>query len=121
MAFLEETSTLRRGVAPDEAGLFFADRAGAVDSPPLPQPGQQGGYPGSGPTFPGDLRPPPDHEPEWCRGGSYMVVRSSALTITPWDDQSLGAQEQAIGRFKFSGASLDLADDPTQLNAEPAF
>jgi hypothetical protein len=89
--------------------------------PPLPQPGQQGGYPGNGPTFPGDLRPPPDHEPEWCRGGSYMVVRSSALTITPWDDATLGAQEQTIGRFKFSGASLDLSDDPAQLNAEPAF
>lgn len=30
-------------------------------------------------------------------------------------------QEQIIGRFKVSGASLDLADDPTQLDQPPTF
>jgi len=121
IGFLDGTSNLRPRDNPDDARLVFVNPDDVHEYPPLPQPGQQTGYPGTGPTFPGDLRAPPDHEPEWCRGGSYMVVRSSALTITPWDDATLGAQEQTIGRFKFSGASLDLADDPTQLNAEPAF
>lgn len=121
IGFLDGTSNLRPRDNPDDADLVFVDPDRVHEYPPLPQPGPQGGYPGGGPTFPGDLRPPPDHEPEWCRGGSYMVVRSSTLMITPWDDATLGAQEQTIGRFKFSGASLDLADDPAQLNAEPAF
>ncbi|MDP9336036.1 MAG: Dyp-type peroxidase [Actinomycetota bacterium] len=119
--FLDGTSNLRPRDNSDDADLVFVDPERVHDYPKLPQPGQQPGYPGTGPTFPGDLRPPPDHEPEWCRGGTYMVVRSSALRIGPWDDQTLGAQEQAIGRFKLSGASLDLADEPSQLNVEPAF
>jgi deferrochelatase/peroxidase EfeB len=119
--FLDGTSNLRPRDNADDARLVFVDPERVHEYPPLPQSGQQGGYPGSGPTFPGDLRAPPDHEPEWCKGGTYVVVRSSSLKISVWDDQTLGAQEQAIGRFKYSGASLDLADDPTQLNTEPAF
>lgn len=119
--FLDGTSNLRPQVNPDDRKLVFVDPDLVNEYPPLPQPGQQPGYPGSGPTFPNDLRPPPDHEPEWCRGGAYMVIRASALRITLWDDQTLGAQEQTIGRFKYSGASLDVADEPAQLNTEPAF
>jgi deferrochelatase/peroxidase EfeB len=121
IGFLDGTSNLRPRDNPDEARLVFVDPDRVPEYPQLPQPGQQPGYPGSGPTFPGDLRPPPSQEPGWCKGGTYMVVRSSSVRIGVWDDQTLGTQEQMIGRFKFSGASLDLADDPSQLNAEPAF
>jgi deferrochelatase/peroxidase EfeB len=38
-----------------------------------------------------------------------------------WDRETLGTQEHVIGRFKVSGASLDLADDPSQVDAPPAF
>lgn len=121
IGFLDGTSNLRPGSNDEERQLVFVDPDRVHEYPPLPQPGQTSGYPGGGPTFPGDLRQPPDHEPEWCRNGTYMVVRSSAFKISEWDDQTLGAQEQTIGRFKFSGASLDLADDPAQLNTDPAF
>jgi Dyp-type peroxidase family len=50
-----------------------------------------------------------------------MVVRVSTFDTTPWDDRSLNEQEQAVGRFKYSGASLDLDDDPRRLNDDPAF
>jgi deferrochelatase/peroxidase EfeB len=118
--FLDGTSNLRPRDNPDDFKLVFVD-LDHVEYPPLPQSGQQGGYPGTGPTFPGDLRPPPDPEPKWCEGGTYMVVRSSVFEIDGWDDQTLGAQEQTIGRFKYSGASLDLSDDTAQFNAPPAF
>jgi Dyp-type peroxidase family len=118
--FLDGTSNLRPQ-DPNDARLIFVDPDLVHEYPPVPSSGQQGGYPGTGPSFPGDLRRPPDHEPEWCRGGSYMVVRSSALKISEWDDDTLGAQEQTIGRFKFSGASLDVEDDPARLNDPPAF
>jgi deferrochelatase/peroxidase EfeB len=119
--FLDGTSNLRPRDNADDARLVFVDPDRVPEYPQVPQPGQQPGYPGTGPSFPVDLRPPPNHEPEWCRGATYMVVRASALRIIAWDDQALGAQEQTIGRFKLSGASLDLADEPAQLNTEPAF
>jgi deferrochelatase/peroxidase EfeB len=119
--FLDGTSNLRPRDNPDDARLVFVDPDRVGEYPPLPQPGQQSGYPGSGPTFPSDLRGPPQHEPDWCKGGTYMVVRSSVLNIDSWDDETLGAQEATIGRFKYSGASLDLDDDPSQLNTEPSF
>jgi len=49
------------------------------------------------------------------------VVRSVLLDFEKWDPATLGAQEQTIGRFKFSGAFLDVPDDPAHLNDPPAF
>ncbi len=120
IGFLDGTSNLRPRDNQDDRGLVFVD-PDRTDYPPLPQSGQHPGYPGTGPTFPGDLRPPPAQEPAWCRNGTYMVVRSSLIDVTTWDDKTLDDQEHTIGRFKFSGASLDLADDPSQLDVEPAF
>jgi deferrochelatase/peroxidase EfeB len=119
--FHDGTSNLRPRDNPDDRRLVFVNPDDVKNYPPVPQPGTSSGYPGSGPTFPSDLRGPPSAEPEWCRGGSYMVIRASILDIQSWDDQTLGAQEQVVGRFKFSGASLDLADDPDQRTSEPAF
>ena len=50
-----------------------------------------------------------------------MTVRSSTVDTSGWDKATLGEQEQTIGRFKFSGASLDLNDDPHRLEDAPAF
>ena len=77
----------------------------------------------TGPVLPPDLRQPPTREPEWMRGGSYMVVRASVQKTRDWDRVPLGgvlgSQEHAVGRFKDSGASLDRQDDPDQRDLEP--
>ena len=72
-------------------------------------------------TVSADLRNPPSSEPAWVTNGSYCTVRASVINIPTWDAAALGSQEQAVGRFKVSGASLDLTDDPTQTNLPPAF
>jgi deferrochelatase/peroxidase EfeB len=102
--------------------LIFVDPAAVSTYPQLPPPAPAPAYGQSAPAeFPPDLRPPPSNEPEWTKCGSYMVVRSTLQNFGSWDTQTLGGQEQAIGRFKFSGAFLDLSDDPSQLTAPPAF
>ena len=50
-----------------------------------------------------------------------MVVRSSVIDTATWDARPKRLQENTIGRFKYSGASLDLADDPVQLHDDPRF
>jgi Dyp-type peroxidase family len=50
-----------------------------------------------------------------------MVIRASTINTPSWDQQPLGTQETAIGRFKVSGAALDLADEPENLNLDPLF
>ena len=101
---------------------MFVDPASVSTYPQNPT-DQPGGYQGGpGVVFPADLRLPPTAEPEWTKHGTYMVVRGSLLDMTTWDHQTLGTQEQTVGRFKFSGASLDApADDPAHLDTTPAF
>jgi Dyp-type peroxidase family len=50
-----------------------------------------------------------------------MVVRVSTFDSRPWDTLSQNAQEASVGRFKVSGASLDLEDDHNLLRNEPKF
>jgi deferrochelatase/peroxidase EfeB len=102
--------------------LIFVDPAAVSSYPPLPPPSPPPAYGQSAPAqFPADLRPPPASEPDWTKWGSYLVVRSTLQNFGTWDTSALGSQEQTIGRFKFSGAFLDLTDDPAQLNTPPAF
>ncbi len=120
IGFHDGTSNLRSRHDEDDRKLVFVDPDAVGQYPPTPQtPG--GGYPGSGPNFPPDPRPAPGREPDWTRGGTYMVARTSVNDITAWDRLPLGEQERIIGRFKFSGASLDLTDDPERIEDEPAF
>ncbi|MBN9386479.1 MAG: Dyp-type peroxidase [Chloroflexi bacterium] len=60
-------------------------------------------------------------EPSWAQGGTYMALRLIRESIEHWDRQSLESQQNSIGRYKVSGASLDnitevqlpdYADDP---------
>jgi Dyp-type peroxidase family len=50
-----------------------------------------------------------------------MTVRVSTFETMPWDKESQDDQERAVGRFKVTGASLDLSDDSARLNDPPAF
>ena len=120
---------------PDDAALIFVDPAVVDQYPatppagqqPAPGPGQPGYQPGAqGPVFPPGLRNPPSSEPVWTADGTYMFVRASVLDTANWDQATLGQQEQTVGRWKDSGATLDNPDqtahraDPPQFAVDPA-
>jgi deferrochelatase/peroxidase EfeB len=56
---------------------------------------------------------------DWMLGGTYLVVRRIRMLLGSWDDQSLEAQQRAIGRHKLSGAPLGerVDTDPLDLGA----
>jgi deferrochelatase/peroxidase EfeB len=120
IGFLDGTGNLRPRENKEHAKLLLVDPDAVATYPPNPQP-EPSGDQGAGPTYPDDLAPVPTREPDWTRGGSYMTVRVSVFDTTPWDDLSQDEQEHAVGRFKVSGASLDLRDDPALLNTPPAY
>jgi deferrochelatase/peroxidase EfeB len=47
-----------------------------------------------------------DPKAEWLAGGSYLVARRFNMNIEIWDRQSLGDQEDFVGRTKDTGAPL---------------
>ncbi|WP_200797709.1 Dyp-type peroxidase [Streptoalloteichus hindustanus] len=49
---------------------------------------------------------PDDDEPEWCVGGSYLVVRLIRLAMPTWDRKTTEEQEQVFGRRKESDIPL---------------
>jgi deferrochelatase/peroxidase EfeB len=110
--------------------LIFVGQPGAPPCPAPPPPGPepppgsgQTGYgpPGQpGPIFP-ELRPCPAPEPEWATDGAYVMVRASVLGIPQWDQEQLQAQQQAVGRFKYSGATLDNPNSPAHRRDTPVF
>lgn len=117
---------------PADQELIFVLQDGAPPYPlpppagqqPPPQPGQPGyGQPGTqGPIFPSNLRQPPSQpEPAWAKDGSYLMVRASVLDISRWDQQQLQQQQQVVGRWKYSGATLDNPNSPAHRHAEPLF
>jgi deferrochelatase/peroxidase EfeB len=125
IGFLDGTSNLNPRRSDDDARLVFVDPAAVSDYPPqvpVIDPSQPSPYGGlQPPSFPTDLRVPPTREPDWIKGGSYVVARASVIDTSAWDDRSLGDQEHIIGRFKVSGSGLDKPDDPSQPPAEPDF
>jgi deferrochelatase/peroxidase EfeB len=120
IGFLDGTANLSPSKNEEDAKLVFVDPDAVATYPPNPQP-EPGDEQGAGPTYPDDLAPVPTREPDWTRGGSYMTVRVSVFDTTPWDDLSQEEQEGAVGRFKVSGASLDLRDDPALVDTPPAY
>jgi deferrochelatase/peroxidase EfeB len=128
--FLDGTSNLDPAHSDDDYALVFVDPAKVGSYPPNPpagaQPGPQPGQPGygqpggSGPIFP-QLRTVPTREPDWTHDGTYLFVQAVVTDTATWDNTALQSQEQVIGRFKRSGASLDLADDDAQRDVPPAF
>lgn len=119
--FIDGTSNLDPRHTEEGRRLTFVDPDAVAAYPTLPV-GQPAGYEGApGTAFPADLRNPPPSEPGWTRNGAYMVVRSSTIDTAAWDRITLGEQEADMGRFKFSGAFLDLSDDPARIEQTPAF
>jgi deferrochelatase/peroxidase EfeB len=59
-------------------------------------------------------------EPEWMRGGTYLVARRIRMLIEVWDRATLADQEATIGRVKESGAPLGARHefDPVRLDLE---
>lgn len=117
---------------PSDQQLVFVGQAGAPAFPSTPAGGQQPppgpGQPGYGqpqspqPIFPDDLRPAPTNpEPAWAAGGSYFMVRASVFALEPWDTQTLVQQQNTVGRWKYSGASLDQPNSPAHRHDTPAF
>ena len=58
-------------------------------------------------------------DPEWMRGGSYVVTRRIRIFLEAWDQTALSDQEATIGRHKVSGAPLGgrLEHDIARLDA----
>ncbi len=123
LGFIDGSSNLNPRNYDDDADLVFVDPGKVGEYPQLPPPNEPPAGYGGNPAvaFPADLRPAPAAEPEWTKDGTYMVVRGSLQDIGPWDDLTLGDQELITGRFKYSGAFLDLADDPHLVMDPPAF
>ncbi|MBO0779106.1 MAG: deferrochelatase/peroxidase EfeB [Ktedonobacteraceae bacterium] len=59
-------------------------------------------------------------QPDWMRGGSYLVARRIRMHLESWDRDYLADQERVIGRHKISGAPLGSKNefDPVNLNAK---
>ena len=61
-------------------------------------------------------------DPDWMRGGTYIVIRRARIALEHWDRTNVGFQEQTFGRQKLSGAPLGGAKetDPIDLGAKTA-
>jgi deferrochelatase/peroxidase EfeB len=126
IGFLDGTSNLDPRNSEADAELVFVNPK-QMNYPKNPDPGTLPGpnpyetkVEDQPPVFP-ELHPVPEKEPEWTEDGTYMTVRVSTFNTKNWDKISQEDQEHTVGRFKVSGASLDLSDDPALLEAEPAF
>ncbi len=62
------------------------------------------------------VAPGDDARAKWMAGGSYLVARRIRMTIETWDRDSLGDQEQVIGRHKRSGAPFGSQDEFSTLD-----
>jgi deferrochelatase/peroxidase EfeB len=123
IGFHDGTSNLNPRRSEEDRRLVFVN-PDAVSYPPNPPAEPTGTSPygqPTGPRFPADLRTPPTREPACTREGAYLAARVSVVDVSRWDHTALSEQERTVGRFKVSGASRDLGDDPTQLQAEPAY
>jgi deferrochelatase/peroxidase EfeB len=49
------------------------------------------------------------------------MVRASLLNISQWDQQPLEQQQQTVGRWKYSGATLDNPNSPAHRRDIPLF
>jgi Dyp-type peroxidase family len=127
IGFLDGTSNLDPRNKDEDADLVFIDPEKVGEYPdlppiePAPEVSQYGQQPGQGPHFPPDLTPKPVSEPDWTKEGTYMTVQVSKFETRAWDDLTQDDQEKTVGRFKVSGASLDLSDEDADLVKDPVF
>jgi deferrochelatase/peroxidase EfeB len=128
IGFLDGTSNLDPRNNAEDFDLVFVDPEKVGDypqhppnEPPPERTSQYGSEPGKGPHFSSLPPDPPSAEPPWAKGGTYMVVRASSFTTGNWDSRAQPEQEQAVGRRKKDGVSLDLPVEQKDPSAEPAF
>jgi deferrochelatase/peroxidase EfeB len=62
------------------------------------------------------VAPGDDAKAAWMVDGAYLVARRIRMTIETWDRDSLGDQEQVIGRQKRSGAPFSSQDEFATLD-----
>ena len=86
------------------------------DATPRNLMGQLDGTNNPKPTDPAFERAVWAAEPEWMRGGSYLVCRRIRMLLHKWENQPLDAQERVIGRRKDTGAPLSGGYERTPLD-----
>lgn len=90
----------------------FADAAGSMPSPTSTPRNLMGQLDGTGNPRPGTtafdqtVYVPASADPEWLRGGSYLVYRKIRMLLDAWDTLDRAGQEAVIGRDKLTGAPL---------------
>ncbi|MFF4832322.1 iron uptake transporter deferrochelatase/peroxidase subunit [Streptomyces sp. NPDC001315] len=57
-------------------------------------------------------------DPAWMANGSYAVVRRIRMLLDDWEQLSVKAQEQVIGRRKSDGAALSGGTETTAMDLE---
>ncbi|MFJ7075209.1 iron uptake transporter deferrochelatase/peroxidase subunit [Streptomyces sp. NPDC098781] len=57
-------------------------------------------------------------DPDWMANGSYAVVRRIRMLLDDWEQLSLKAQEDVIGRRKSDGAPLSGGTETTEMDLE---
>jgi deferrochelatase/peroxidase EfeB len=95
-----------RGTGPDTATP--RNLMGQLDGTNNPQP--------TDPDFDARVFVPPQADPAWLRGGSYLVFRRIRMLLDQWDGLAVADQERVIGRRRDTGAALSGGGEHTPAN-----
>lgn len=57
-------------------------------------------------------------QPDWLRGGSYLIARKIVMHLETWDRTSYKEQERTFGRERISGAPMGEKDEFTPLGLD---